>query len=101
MGSNCVPLLADVSLCPYEADFIEGNRKFGGMDSVSALSGVDCRFDPQSYQPKNYAIGICCFSSKLAALRRKRKNFSELALKESNEHVVNVHGGPRHHLIEI
>ena len=27
--------------------------------------------------------------------------FSELALKESNEHVVNVHGGPRHHLIEI
>ena len=71
MGSNCVPLMADVSLCPYEADFIEGNRKFGGMDSVSALSGVDCRFDPQSYQPKNYAIGICCFSSKLAALRRK------------------------------
>jgi hypothetical protein len=73
MGSNCVPLLADVSLCPYEADFIEGNRKFGGMDSVSALSGVDCRFDPQSYQPKNYAIGICCFSSKLAALKRKSK----------------------------
>jgi hypothetical protein len=58
---------ADVSLCPCEADFIEGNRKFVGMDSVSALSGVDCWFDPQSSQPKHYAIGICCFSSKLAA----------------------------------
>ena len=24
MGTNCAPLLADLSLCSYEADFIQG-----------------------------------------------------------------------------
>ena len=36
-------------------------------------SGVDFWFDPWSCQPKYYIIGMCCFSSKHASLRRKTK----------------------------
>ena len=41
------------------------------MVSVLTSSPVDRRFDPQSGQTKDYRIGICCFSAKHAALRRK------------------------------
>ena len=34
-----------------------------------------CRFEPRSDQTKDYAIGICCFSAKHAALRRKSKDW--------------------------
>ena len=44
------------------------------MVSVLASSAVDRGFEPQSGQTKDYAIGICCFSSKHAALRRKSKD---------------------------
>ena len=45
------------------------------MVSVLASSAVDRGFEPQSGQTKNYKIGICCFSAKHAALRRKRKDW--------------------------
>jgi len=37
----------------------------------SASSAVDRLFERRSDQTKNYKIGICCFSAKHAALRRK------------------------------
>ena len=45
------------------------------MVSVLASSAVDRGFESQSGQTKDYAIGICCFSAKNAALRRKRKDW--------------------------
>jgi hypothetical protein len=43
------------------------------MVCVLASSAVDRGFEPQSGQTKDYKIGICCFSAKHAALRRKSK----------------------------
>ena len=40
---------------------------------VLTSSRVDFWFDPRSCQPKNYTIGMCCFSSKHASLRRMSK----------------------------
>ena len=34
----------------------------------------DHGFEPRSVQTKGYKIGICCFSAKHAALRRKSKD---------------------------
>jgi hypothetical protein len=45
------------------------------MVGVLALSAVDCGFEPRSGQPKDFKIGICCFSAKHAALRRKSKDW--------------------------
>ena len=42
----------------------------GIMVSVLALCAVDCEFEPN----QSYEIGICCFSAKHAALRRKNKD---------------------------
>ena len=47
----------------------------GGVVSMLALSAVDCGFELQSVQIKDYKIGICCFSAKHAALRRKSKDW--------------------------
>jgi hypothetical protein len=44
------------------------------MVSVFASSAVDRGFEPRSGQPKDYKIGICCFSTKHAALRRKSRD---------------------------
>ena len=44
------------------------------MVSVLASSAVDRGFEPRSVQTKDYKIGICCFSAKNAALRRKSKD---------------------------
>jgi hypothetical protein len=49
-----------------------GDRIRGVMVCVLAL--VDRRFEPLSDQTKYYKIGICCFSAKYAALRRKSKD---------------------------
>ena len=46
------------------------------MVSVIAASVVDRGFEPRSAQTKDYEIGICCFSAKHAALRRKSKDWS-------------------------
>ena len=92
------------------------------MVSVLASSAVDRRFDPRSRQTKNYRIGMCCFSAKYVALRRKGKNwlarnqnnasewvtclsadccFSELRLYNPTKHVgLGESGRYHHHLIE-
>ena len=54
----------------------------GIMVSVLASSEVDRGFEPQSGQTKDYKIGICCYSAKHAALRRKSKDW--LALNHNN-----------------
>ena len=52
------------------------------MVSVRTLSAVDCGFEHRSGQTKDYKIGICCFSAKQAALRRKSKDW--LARNQDN-----------------
>jgi hypothetical protein len=45
-------------------------------------SAVDREFERRSGQTKDYKIGICCFSAKHAALRRKSKDW--LAQNQDN-----------------
>ena len=45
------------------------------MVNVLASSVVDHWFKSRSSQAKEYEIGICCFSVKHAALRRKTKDW--------------------------
>jgi hypothetical protein len=52
------------------------------MVSMLASSVVDCGFDPQSSQTKDYKTDICYFSTKHAALRRKSKDW--LARNQDN-----------------
>jgi hypothetical protein len=52
------------------------------MVSVLASSAVDCGFKPRSGQNKDDTIGICCFFTKHAALRRKTKD--RLARNQNN-----------------
>jgi hypothetical protein len=52
------------------------------MVSMLASSSVDRGFVPRLVQTKDYKIGICCFSAKYAALRRKRNNW--LARNQDN-----------------
>ena len=52
------------------------NRIGGVMVSVLDSSVVDRGFEPRSGQTKDYKeIGMCCFSAKHAALRRKSKDW--------------------------
>ena len=39
------------------------------------VSAVDHGFEPRSGQTKDYKIGICCFSTRHAALRKKSKDW--------------------------
>ena len=50
------------------------NRISGVMVSVLDSDVVDHVFEPQSGKTKDYEIGICCFSTKHPALRRKSKD---------------------------
>ena len=52
------------------------------MVSMLASSAVDRLVEPRSGQTKDYEIGICCFSAKHAALRRKSKD--RLARNQDN-----------------
>ena len=92
------------------------------MVSVLASSAVARGFKPRSGQTKDYKIGICCFSIKHTALRRKSKDwlvrnfrimcssgatglsanrcFSDLAHKNPPQRVGIEQSGPHHHLIE-
>ena len=45
------------------------------MVNVLASSAVDHGFKPKSGQTKDYAIGMCSFSAKHTALRRKSKDW--------------------------
>ena len=47
-----------------------------------ASSVIDCGYELRSCQTKEYKIGICCFSAKNAALRRKSKDW--LARHQNN-----------------
>ena len=40
-----------------------------------ASNAIERRLDPRSCQTKDYNIGICCFSTKCSALKRKSKNW--------------------------
>ena len=51
------------------------NRIGGVMVNVLASNAVDRGFEPRSSQTKDFNIGICCFSSKDASLRRKSKDW--------------------------
>ena len=63
------------------------------MVSVLASSAVDRGFESRSGQTKDYEIGICCFSDKHAALRRKNKEWlprNRDNVSELGETVVSV-----------
>ena len=63
------------------------------MVNMLASSAVDRGFEPRSGQTIDYKIGICCFSTKHAALRRKSKDW--LALNQDNESEwgdMSIHG---------
>ena len=51
------------------------------VDATNSMT-VDRRFEPLSGQSKDYKIGICYFSAKYAALRRKSKDW--LARNQEN-----------------
>ena len=66
----------------YSRSNINQKHRIGGvMVSVLASSAVDRGFEPQSGQTKDYKIGICCFSAKHAALRRKSKDWSDISTR--------------------
>ena len=52
------------------------------MVSVLASNVVDHGFKPRAGQTKDYETGICCFSVKNAALRKKSKDW--LARNQDN-----------------
>ena len=45
------------------------------MVNVLTSNAIDRGFESRSGQTKDYKIGICCFSAKHAALRRKMKDW--------------------------
>ena len=59
------------------------------MVNVLTSSAVDRGFEPRSGQTKDYKIGVCCFSAKNAALRRKSKDW--LARNQNNVFRVERH----------
>jgi hypothetical protein len=90
------------------------------MVSMHVSSAVDREFEPRSNHSKDYEIGICCFSTKHAALWRKSKewlvqnrdNVSEWSdmstfellfqctIKNKTKHVGQVQSRHPYHLIE-
>jgi hypothetical protein len=58
------------------------NSVGGIMVSVLVSSAVDRGLESRLSQTKDYKIGICCFSTKYAALRRKSKDW--LARNQAN-----------------
>ena len=61
-----------IYVCNYTMPFYH-NRINSVMVSRLASSAVYRGIEPRSGQTKYYAIGICCFISKHAALRRKNR----------------------------
>ena len=78
----------------YSRDNINQKHRIGGvMFSVLASSAVDRGLETRSGQTKDYKIGICCFSAKHAALRRKSKDW--LARNQNNVSEVGKHVYPQ------
>jgi len=72
-----------VSSTPRPSGIRTHNDCIGGaMVSMLASSAVDHGFEARSGQTKDYKIGICCFSAKQAALRRKSEDW--LARNQNN-----------------
>ena len=79
----CFHLLWSLVILKYtDRNTTNLNRIGGVMVGVLASSVVDRGFEPRSGQTKDYRIGICCFSTKYAALRRKSKDW--LARNQNN-----------------
>ena len=73
------------------------------MVGVFDSSVVNRGFEPRSGQTQKYEIGICCFSTKHTALRRKSKDWLDgitIMCPSSTKHVGLVQSGLGHHLIE-
>jgi hypothetical protein len=62
------------------------------MVSVLSLSAVDRGFESRSGKTKDYKIGMCCFSTKHAALSRKSRR---VALESGKCARVERHVYPR------
>jgi len=45
------------------------------MVNILTTSAVDHGFEPQTGQPRDFEIDICCFSAEHAALRSESKNW--------------------------
>jgi hypothetical protein len=76
---NCKVLVVCVS------DEVSGSKhmyEYNRIGGVLVSSAVDRGFERRSGQTKDYEIGICCFSTRHAALRRKRKDW--LARNQDN-----------------
>jgi hypothetical protein len=67
--------LGHIILIPSQPVFALGNYIVSVMLSVLASSVIDCGYELRSCQTKEYKIGICCFSAKYIALRRKSKEW--------------------------
>jgi hypothetical protein len=72
-----VQAIFDLSLFPFIL-----NRIGGIMVSASSSCAVYRGFESRSGQTKDYKMGMCCFSDKHAALRRKSKDW--LARNQNN-----------------
>ena len=78
----------------YSRGNINQKHRIGDvMVSALASSAVDRGFEHRSGQTKDYTIGMCCFSAKYAALRRK----SRLVDSESEE-FEDTKGAIRNHI---
>ena len=73
----------------YILNHIYLNRIGGVIISVLASSAVDGGFESRSGHTKDYKIGMCCFSTKQAALMRKGKEW--LARNQDKVSVVEQH----------
>ena len=79
-GATCLPspvgcsFSGDINIIIISLKYIY-NRISGIMVSMLSSSMVDRWFESRSGQTKDYKIGICCFSAKHAALRRKSKDW--------------------------
>ena len=65
------------------------------MVSILTLSLVDHGFEPRSGKTKDYKIGICCFSTKQTALKRKSKDF----LAQDQDDVSELSDRPTYELL--
>ena len=55
--------------------YLKHTNHIGGvMVRVLSFNAVDRGFEPRLAKTKDYKIGICCYSAKHAALRRKSKD---------------------------
>jgi hypothetical protein len=75
---SCICVLQVLIIYKAKCDIVQQDiiSNGGVMVSMLASSGVDRGFEPRSDQIKDYKIGICCFSTKHVALRRKSKDLN-------------------------